>query len=129
MSAYVHQGVVYFAACGQYVKIGYSSGNLEARLKALPRGVLCPSDLDATRPIELIHAIPGCVMRDERRLHGLFDAYRVEGEWFRFDTAFAEHLSLLQYVTYKQSLINFRRARAELRRSPSRFLRIKERAA
>lgn len=116
MSAHNNEGVVYFAVCGRYVKIGYSSGDLEKRLKSLPRGVICPADLDSTAPIELVHAIPGCLVRDERRIHGLFAAYRAEGEWFHYNARFIHHLGRLQYVTYKQGLANFRRARAELRR-------------
>lgn len=120
MSAVSNQGVVYFAACGQYVKIGYSSGDLATRLKSLPRGVICPEDLDDSQPVVLIRTIPGCLIRDERRLHGLFAKYRVAGEWFRYDARFIRHLHRLQYVTYKQMLANLRQARADLKRARAR---------
>lgn len=120
MSAFSHSGSVYFARCGQYVKIGYCSGDLSARLRHLPRGVICPDDLDRSRPVELIHEIPGCVIRDERRIHGLFAAYREAGEWFRYDARFIWHLSRLRYVTYAETLLNARRYRAALKAARAR---------
>jgi hypothetical protein len=124
MSAYTHRGHVYFIACGPYVKIGYTSQPVEKRMQhLLSRSKLtCPDDLDRNDPLWLVHSIPGCVMRDERRIHGLFAAHRVAGEWFRFDVEFVKHLADLEYVTYAEGLLHFRRARADFKSSPSRWL-------
>lgn len=126
MSAYTHSGKVYFAACGDFVKIGYTAGPIGNRLYHLGvevrserRRLRCPDDLDRTRPVRLIATIPDCVMRDEKRVHSLFAAHRVFGEWFRVTEAFVDHMLGLEYVTYKQNLLDFRRARADLKRRPS----------
>lgn len=121
MSAYPHQGVVYFAATRDYVKIGYTAADVHRRLAYMfgGRGVKCPAELDRSTPLRLIYEIPGCVIRDERRVQGLFAAHHVEGEWFRHDTAFLNQLGRLEYVTYKEGLMAFRHARAELKRRPS----------
>lgn len=116
MSAFSHQGRVYFAACGRYVKIGFTTTLVQKRLDALLQGRLVrPVDLDPADTIWLLHSIPGCVMRDERRLHKLFAAHRDVGEWFRMTPAFLNHLERLQYVTYRAELLAFRRARASLK--------------
>lgn len=119
MSAYSHRGHVYFAAVDRYVKIGFSSQPVGVRLDRLLTGtrLICPDDLDRSRPIDLIDYIPGCVMRDERRLHGLFAAHRTVGEWFHFTEAFCDQLDAMQYVTYAEGLLHFRRARKTLGRS------------
>lgn len=119
MSAHSHSGTVYFAACGKYVKIGYTTMPVEKRLASLPGGVIVPDDLDPNDGIWLLHSIPGCVMRDEARLHGLFHAHRAVGEWFLMTPGFLQHLDALEYVPYKVILLRLRRARAALRRSPS----------
>lgn len=118
MSAYTHQGVVYFATCGRYVKIGYSAGNLEKRMDIMfKRRLIIPADIDTTQPVQVLHTIPGCIMRDERRLHGLFAAHHAIGEWFHLTPAFLLHLTRLEYVTDAEVLRRFRRARAELKRA------------
>lgn len=118
MSAFTHQGVVYFAACDKYVKIGYSAAaRLENRLAHIPRGIICPGDLDPSQSVRLLHTIPGCIMRDERRIHGLFAAHHAVGEWYHLTPAFLLHLSRLEYVTDAEVLRRFRRVRAELKRT------------
>lgn len=129
MSAYSHQGRVYFAACGKYVKIGYTTQPPAKRLKGLPGKVVVPADFDAADEIWLLHSIPGCVMRDERRIHGLFAQHRAEGEWFYMSVAFITQLADLRYVTYRQECLNFRRARADVRRSLLRLYATADRAA
>ena len=121
MSAYTHSGVVYFAVAGKYIKVGYCAGDLRTRLKQLVggRGVITPDDYDIAAPIQLVGTIPGCVIRDERRLHGLLAAHHVAGEWFRYDSAFLDHMLSMRYVTYRETLLHFRHARAELKRRPS----------
>jgi len=119
MSAYIHRGHVYFAAAGKYVKIGYTSQPVQKRIASLPGKVAVPDDFDPADTIWLMRAIPGCVIRDERRLHGLFAHHSAIGEWFHLTPALLDQLERLQYVTYKQTLLNLRRARAEIRRRPS----------
>lgn len=122
MSAYTHRGHVYFATCGDYVKIGYSSQAVGKRLQSLATPasrIIRPDDLDRSQPIGLLHVIPGCVIRDERRLHDLFAAHHVIGEWYRLDAAFLDHLDGLVYRTYRESLADLRRVRRELKRRPS----------
>jgi len=117
MSAYSHRGHVYFAACGKYVKIGYTAQSVERRIAALPGKLRVPDDFDPADTIWLLRKLPGCVMRDERRLHDLFGAYHAQGEWFHMTPALLNQLEALQYVTYTDELLNLRRARADLRRS------------
>lgn len=115
MSAYMHRGTVYFATCGSYVKIGYSC-NVKARLHALrTKKSDAPADLRPKAPLQLLHTIPGCIMRDERRIHGLFEAHRAVGEWYRLDEAFLRHLAGLDYVTDAEVLRRFRAARRILK--------------
>lgn len=124
MSAYSHQGVVYFVVRGNHVKIGYTAADIRKRLAHLSgcrSKLIQPDDFDATRPVRLLHTIPGCVMRDERRIQGLFAAHHAAGEWFHMTPEFLLHLTRLQYVTYAESLRRFRRARADLKRSPITF--------
>lgn len=117
MSAYSHSGHVYFAVAGPYVKIGYSSQKVGARLDGLlnSKRLTCPADLDRKTPVELLTVIPGCVMRDEHRLHLLFAAHHVIGEWYRFDAALVAQLRDMEYVTYKESLAELRRVRRAMK--------------
>lgn len=116
MSAHSHSGTVYFAACGKYVKIGFTTQPPAKRIASLPGKVKVPVDFDRADTVWLMHAIPGCVMRDESRLHSLFLRHHAEGEWFNLTPALLEQLVGLQYVTYREELLAFRRARADLRR-------------
>ena len=122
MSAFTHhQGVVYFVTCGQYVKIDYCSGDLKRRIKVMLRGRLTlPHDIDESQPLVLIHTIPGCIGRDEKRIHALFARHHVIGEWFRYDLAFVRHLANLDYVTDREVLARFRHARRELKKARTR---------
>ena len=118
MSARRRDGHVYFAACGKYVKIGHTAKATAAeRIKSLPGRIKVPADFDPADTIWLMHSIPGCVIRDERRVHDLFAAHRVEGEWFYMSRAFLAQLAGLRYVTYYDETCALRTARAELRRN------------
>lgn len=128
MSAHTYRGVVYFAIVGDYVKIGYSSRqDILKRLTHLwggrVRPLICPDDVDRTHRPRLIHTIPGCIMRDERRIQGLFAAHHVVGEWFRLSPEFLRQLAALEYVTDAEVLRNFRDARRQLKRSRTAYLR------
>jgi hypothetical protein len=119
MSYAATRSFVYFARCGEYVKIGFSH-DPEQRLKCLQSSVhrgsgIVPDDIDRNRPLELIHLIPGCRMRDERIIHGLFHMHAAAGEWFRYDLAFQRHLAALDYITCHERQLAIRDARAAAR--------------
>lgn len=94
---------VYFARCGQYVKIG-KSVYPEQRIKTLfaSKKLIRPDDLDETQRVELLHTIPDCRVRDERIIHSLFARHHVAGEWYRFDLPFIHQLSGLRYQTDRE---------------------------
>lgn len=117
MSAHSHSGHVYFAACGKYVKIGFTSQVVKKRIASLPGKIKLPADFDRADTVWLMHSIPGCVMRDESRLHGLFLRHHAEGEWFNLTLAFIAQLADLEYLTYREERLAMRRARADLRRA------------
>lgn len=77
---------VYFIACGDFVKIGYSK-NPEARLTQLKQGrnaksrTLAPDGLDLAEAV-IVGCIPG-EQETERELHRRLATYRAVGEWFR----------------------------------------------
>lgn len=72
-------GFVYFAVIGypyiSHVKVGFTAGDPEKRIKNLQTG--CPY------PIKLLGYIFGSVER-EQELHSVFDQYRGLGEWFEY---------------------------------------------
>lgn len=65
-------GQIYFARCGDLVKIGYST-NFAQRLETLQ--VQCP------QKIEVLLVIAGS-LTEEKALHRRFAASRTTGEWF-----------------------------------------------
>jgi len=65
-------GEVYFLACGDFVKIGYST-DIAGRTEALQPG--------APQKLELIGRMPGSI-QTERALHKKFKHLREHGEWF-----------------------------------------------
>jgi hypothetical protein len=76
------QGTIYFARCGENIKIGFSGG-ARSRLSDLQAG--------NPEPIELIGWMPG-PPQVERSLHRRFAKLRVRREWFRATPA------LLQFI-------------------------------
>lgn len=75
MDAFVatrHGSSVYFAACGERVKIGWST-KVSTRIAQLQTG--------SPDPIRLLATTPGG-RKLERQLHERFAAARVAGEWF-----------------------------------------------
>jgi hypothetical protein len=79
--------VVYFARCGEHIKIGFTRGRPEKRLKGL--ATANPS------PIELVATMPGCPEL-EHELHERFSAYRTKGEWFVFSDPIREYIASLE---------------------------------
>lgn len=64
---------IYFIRAGRNVKIGYTAGDPQRRLRGLQTGNV--------RRLQLLAAIPGGI-EDEQRLHERFARYRISGEWF-----------------------------------------------
>lgn len=79
---------VYFAQCGEEgpVKIGWTAGPVEARLRQLQVG--SPEEL---RLLGTLHTEDAAEL--ERELHGRFASYRVRGEWYQAE---GELLAFLQ---------------------------------
>lgn len=67
--------VVYFALCGEHIKIGFTRGNPRHRLKTLSTA--------NPLPVELIATMPGS-QELEMELHERFGEFRIRGEWFVF---------------------------------------------
>ena len=111
---------VYFARCGDYVKIGFSY-RPEHRVRGLFNGaaLICPDDLDVETPVELVHVIADCVAKDERRIHSLFDRWRAEGEWFRATPDFWDAVIGLRYLSLADERKELRRIRASLKSAPA----------
>jgi hypothetical protein len=76
---YIADGFVYFAVIGEpyitHVKIGYTKGDPEKRVRSLQTG--CPF------PIKLLGYVFGNVHR-EQELHDVMRNERVFGEWFEY---------------------------------------------
>nr|WP_255672833.1 GIY-YIG nuclease family protein [Glycomyces amatae] len=67
---------VYLLSDGDYLKIGYTSRSIEARIRELQTG--------SPRPIQLLGTIPNAGMDVERELQAKFANLRIRsnGEWF-----------------------------------------------
>jgi hypothetical protein len=76
-------GAVYFARCGDRVKIGFSI-DPQARLGILQSG--------NPEPLTLVGWMPG-TQDSERNLHQQFSALHVRGEWFRAEPALLEFIA------------------------------------
>jgi hypothetical protein len=85
-------GWVYFIACPETMrlKIGFTSGDVHARLRALQTG--SPTNLS------LVACHPGS-MDDEKKLHERFDEHRIHGEWFSMSEELFEYLSMIVWIT------------------------------
>lgn len=80
--------MIYYIACTatQRIKIGYTRGEPEVRLKQLQTG--SASDL------RLMACHQGTA-DDERALHERFATHRIRGEWFEVCDPVLDHLSLI----------------------------------
>lgn len=67
--------MIYFIKAKKFVKIGVAADPI-VRLKELQTGNPFPLKIAAT--------IPGC-FSTEKELHRVFERFRLEGEWFRYD--------------------------------------------
>jgi len=81
----VRLGTIYYVACDATLrlKIGYTAGSPEKRIKSLQTG--SPGQL------RLISAHPG-TREDEAALHQHFAAKRLHGEWFEMDQELFDHI-------------------------------------
>lgn len=77
-----HGSSVYFAACGQRVKIGWST-KVTTRIAQLQTG--------SPEPIRLLGTTPGG-LKLERQLHQQFAGARVHGEWFDLTPELRQHI-------------------------------------
>ena len=77
-------GFVYFVQAGDHVKIGWSRD---------PRRRLGSFKVGNAHEVRLLGFVPG-TESDEKRLHRVFSAHRVRGEWFKADD------DLLAFVTW-----------------------------
>ncbi len=79
--------VIYFARCGEYIKIGFTRGKAQQRLKGLSTA--------NPLPVELVATTPGG--QDlERELHQRFNAFHWSGEWFVFSDPIREYIASLE---------------------------------
>jgi hypothetical protein len=80
--------VIYYIACTatERMKIGYTRGEPEVRLKQLQTG--------SASTLRLIACHQGSP-ESERRLHEQFASDRIRGEWFNTSDALREHISLV----------------------------------
>jgi hypothetical protein len=78
---------VYFARAGDFVKIGFTSGDPKARLKSLQTGT--------PLAIKLLHFDPKLTRTDEKRLHHSHRADHFKGEWFHYRGDLKEFIGLL----------------------------------
>lgn len=94
---------VYFAHCGQYVKIGFSSYP-ERRARRMFGGSILtvPADLDTSQPVHLLRVIAECIVKDERALHDRFAEYRAAGEWFRATDDLLAQIADLDYTPIRK---------------------------
>lgn len=79
-------GCIYFIRSGNLVKIGYTAGNPEVRLKKLQIG--SPTKLTLAGTIEGDNVI-------ERQLHWRFKSQHSHGEWFFFEGALKRYITKL----------------------------------
>lgn len=87
--------MIYYIACTatQRLKIGYTRGEPEVRLKALQTGAPAPLRLMAAHEGDIEH---------ERYLHEKFANQRVCGEWFEMDEHLFEHLCMAIWLAGAQ---------------------------
>lgn len=83
------KGLIYFALCGDAVKIGYTT-NLVARMGSLQTG--------ASEKLKVIFKRQG-QPADEKALHKRFARDRLAGEWFRHSEAIKAFIADAQRYT------------------------------
>lgn len=79
--------VIYFARCGDHIKIGFTRGTPEKRLKGLSTA--------SPFPVELVASMPGS-QELERELHERFGEFHTKGEWFVFSDPIREYIASIE---------------------------------
>jgi hypothetical protein len=104
---------VYFARCGAYVKIGFSSFPSKRIQSIGPASPLIrPDDIDWSAKVELLRVIPDCIMKDELALQQQFAPFHAVGEWFHATEDCLRQIAALEgYVTIHQQRLQRSRAR------------------
>jgi hypothetical protein len=84
--------MIYYIACTatQRLKIGYTRGEPEVRLKQLQTG--------SAADLRLMACHAG-TLDDEKYLHQKFASERLRGEWFEVSEGVLEHLSMVIWLT------------------------------
>lgn len=84
--------MIYYIACTatQRLKIGYTQGEPEVRLKQLQTG--------SAANLRLICCHEGS-LDDERRIHSRFAEQRMRGEWFEMSEDLFKHISWIVWAT------------------------------
>lgn len=87
--------MIYYIACTstQRLKIGYTQGEPEVRLKQLQTG--------SAADLRLMACHAG-TLDDERQLHEKFASQRLRGEWFEMSEDLFEHLSMIIWIAGAQ---------------------------
>jgi hypothetical protein len=87
--------MIYYIACTatQRLKIGYTRGEPEVRLKQLQTG--------SAADLRLMACHHG-TLDDERQLHEKFASQRLRGEWFEMSEDLLEHLSMAVWLAGAQ---------------------------
>lgn len=91
-------GRIYYIACTETkrLKIGFTNGPVEKRLRALQTA--------SPAPLTLI-AVQAGTCHGERELHAKFAAQRVHGEWFEMSESLFEHVCMIVWLQAKRSLL------------------------
>jgi hypothetical protein len=76
-------GNIYFTGYGPYIKIGFTKGPVELRVREL--AVAAPEEL-------IIYAVARGGIDDEKALHKRFSNLRLRGEWFKHEGELAAHV-------------------------------------
>lgn len=79
---------VYFARCGEYIKVGTCSSDISPRLSELQVGNPYKLELEAFLPGD---------SELERRFHNKFNAYWERGEWFKM-SSFRVDMEIREYL-------------------------------
>lgn len=92
------KGLIYYIACSETerLKIGYTSGRAEKRLRALQTG--------SAGELLLIACHPGDP-EDERFLHNHFRDRRLHGEWFAMSEELLTHICMVTWMAARAHLL------------------------
>lgn len=91
-------GKIYYIVCTETkrLKIGYTSGPVNKRLRALQTG--------SAGLLSLI-AVHSGTLEKEQELHDQFSSSRLHGEWFEMTEELLQHICMIVWLQAKQSMI------------------------